>query len=359
MPKHAKNANDNTSSSTGERSSTINYDAGDNRIGLTEAFAPIDSDDFLISAESDNNTTKAASGAERTTKAAHASGNSKPTSSSSTGGKHGKHGAQKEELSPAMRHSKRMRRVLIIVIVLLIIALIAIGFFVWQWIQEGQTAATQQAEQQQSDQEAGALSDGDMTDSGSTASRTTEVPDLMVLFGTTQDEAIEELAHGATVASTTESDDEDNPIKTTLTISLLTERTDTSSNAPSVFLGLNEDGKVIQVGYSVAISELGYGSISFSDAIENDNIIEETLNEAGLDVPVGIAVLPEDRSEYSTYASDDTTLMKESYTFDGEIDVDDASYAWTGILTYDYSSSNTTENLADTIRTIYIYIDKV
>ena len=113
---------------------------------------------------------------------------------------------------------------------------------------------------------------------------------------------------------------------------------------------------VIESGYSAATSSLGYGSVSFTDAVQNEHIVEETLAEAGLTVSYGTAQLPEDKMLYSTYDTDGTTLVKEYCSFNGTGMADGVEHGWDAILSYDYSVANATDNLNDTIRTIYIYI---
>ena len=124
-----------------------------------------------------------------------------------------------------------------------------------------------------------------------------------------------------------------------------------------MYLGLDEAGAVVQAGYSASTGALGYGTLSFSDAVKNENIVEKTLQEAGIDVPEGSVQLPEDKTEYSTYASDGTTLVKESCAFSGTVDIGGAPHEWSAVLSYDYSAANASGNLADTIRIIYVYIN--
>ena len=124
-----------------------------------------------------------------------------------------------------------------------------------------------------------------------------------------------------------------------------------------MYLGLNEEGKTIQAGYSAATASLGYGTLSFADAVTNERIVEKTLQEAGINVPAGSAVLPEDKTTYSTYATDGTTLVKEKCSFSGTVDFDGAPHEWSSVLLYDYSAANMSGNLADTIRIIYVYVN--
>ncbi|WP_165174104.1 histone-lysine N-methyltransferase [Adlercreutzia sp. ZJ242] len=261
-----------------------------------------------------------------------------------------------EPIPEYLRKSKRMRRILIGVIVVFVVLLAVGGVLAWQLLQTVQTTASQQA--QNVTQEVSAI-DGDAAakDASTATAKKTTVPDLTALLGLTQDEAIERLQHGAQVSSTREVNEEGNPVKQDVRIALTAEPADTRSGTPTVYLGLNEEGRVVQAGYSAATSSLGYGSLSFSDAVRNEHIIEKTLAEAGVQVPDGAVTLPEDKTAYSTYASDGTTLTKEYCSFSGEVDIDGAPHAWSAVLSYDYAMANATGNLADTIRTIYVYVN--
>ena len=55
-------------------------------------------------------------------------------------------------------------------------------------------------------------------------------------------------------------------MKKSVTVALTAEPADSRSGTPTVYLGLDADGKVIQAGYSAATASLGYGSLSFADA---------------------------------------------------------------------------------------------
>ncbi len=285
-------------------------------------------------------------------------------------GKHGAHGKsagvskaerkaekkrQKDEVPEYMRKSRRMRRVLIVIIILLVILMIVGGYFVVRMFQTVQSAATQQAQITSAEIDVNQTDDEAKETTTSTARRTT-VPTLMTLFGLTQEQAVEQLQHGAQVSSSREVNEAGNPIVTETRVALTTEPADSRTGTPTVYLGLDAEGHVIQAGYSASTSALGYGSFSFADAVRNVGVVEETLNEAGLAVPEHSVVLPEDKMAYSTYASDGITLTIESCSFDGTVDQDGGTYHWSAVLSYDYSMANATGNLADTMRTIYVYI---
>lgn len=355
MAKHIKHASDETPADLSGASEA------DERIGLTEAFAPVSDSDgshaggFSYRGDSDDEYPDALDSLEPQDPPAVVFDGSEPVVPDEPAGKHGRQ--CKDNVPPYQRKSRRMRRILIAVIVLLVLLLGALGFFAWQWFNQSQLVAAQQAQEQKSVQDVDALAKDGTSDADTATTKTTDVPDLVALLGRTQEEAVAALQRGATVTSTREVNEEGNPIKTSVTVALSGEPSDTRSGTPTVYLGLGEDGAIVQAGYSAATASLGYGSLSFVDAVENDRIIEKTLQEAGIAVSENTVELPEDRSGYSTYASDGTTLVKESCSFNGTADIDGAAHEWSSVLLYDYTTANASGNLADTIRTIYVYIN--
>lgn len=272
-------------------------------------------------------------------------------------GKHGRVAAVVEE-HPHLKKSRRVRKVLVVIVVLLIALICALGYYAWQLANESSRAMVQQTQAQQQSTDVGNLSqDNSGKDAASATAKKTEVPNLASVLGMTQDQAVEQLKHGATVTSSKDVNEEGNAVKKSVTIALTTEPADTRSGTPSVYLGLNEDGKIIQAGYSAATASLGYGSLSFADAVKNEHVMEKTLRDAGVPVVDGAATLPTDKTAYSTYATDGTTLVKENCSFSGQVDINGASHDWSSVLLYDYSTANASGNLADTIRIIYIYVN--
>lgn len=374
MPKHASNEPNGISKSTS--------DAGDERIGLTEAFTPVgttDADGAPIGL------TQAFAPVSSTT-GAHAGGFSyqgdtgeypdafeslEPQDAppllfdegpvavepEAPKGKHGKkQKKQKQPIPPHQRKSRRMRWILIVIAVLLVAMMVGLGVLVWTWIDESKNVAIQQTQTQQN--EVGSMQEGEgaTKDATTATAKKTEVPSLAAVLGLTQEEAVAQLKHGATVTSSKDVNEEGNPVKKSATVVLTDEPADTRSGTPTVYLDFNEEGRVVQAGYSAATASLGYGSLSFVDAVENESIVEKTLQEAGINVAAGTVELPDDKTVYSSYASDGTTLTQETYTFSGTVELSGAPHEWSSVLLYNYTAANASGNLADTIRTIYVYI---
>ncbi len=260
--------------------------------------------------------------------------------------------ASLDENSPRMKKSRRVRKRLIVLIVVLLLLMGGVGYIGWTMFQESHQQAAKQASS-----EGEVLESDTAQDASNDASKVTDAPDLYALIGMTQEEAIETLAHGAEVAKQREVSEEGNPVVLYLTVSLTEEPEDARLGVPVVYLGLNEDGIVVSTGYSVGVALLGLGSMSFADAISNENIVEETLIEAGVPVAAGSALLPEDSQEYSVYSSDGETLVQEKCSFSGVVELDGTEYDWSAVIIYDYKLANKSGVLTDTIRQIYIYLE--
>ena len=256
-----------------------------------------------------------------------------------------------------MQKSRRTRKTLIAIVVLLILALCALGYFIYHTLTEGQVEADHQAQEKiEAPKETDTQTEGD--DAVQTTAQLANVPNLTTLMGKTTDEAVAELGRGAFVSNNQKVKEKGSAIKTNVTIALNDEPNDSKTGVPSVYLGLDKDGKIIQVGYSAAASALGFGSLSFADAVNSEHVIERTLAKIGASIEDGSAVLPDDSSKYVTYGSDKTTVVKERCSFDGDVDVDGTPCAWSAVLSYDYTTQVITGNLSDTVRVIYVYVTK-
>jgi len=268
----------------------------------------------------------------------------------------GRHAAPTAEDSPRMRRSKRMRRSLIVLIVLLLVGLCALGFFMYRTFTESQEQAVQQTQEQTASSK-DSISAAAADDAAAVTAKQADVPDLSAIMGKTQDEAIAILKRGAQVTATQPVADEGSVIKSNVTVSLTSEPADSrTASTPTVYLGLNADGVVVQAGYSASASALGFGTLSFADAVTNERVIEKTLQKIGVGVPNEVVTLPENKDDYSSYASDGTTVVKERCSFEGTATVNAVPCTWSAVLSYDYTTQILTGNLNDTVRVIYVYV---
>lgn len=268
-------------------------------------------------------------------------------------------------------HSRRTRIALLVAIVLLCILLAALGYFTIRLFGAVGEVAQQSATSASTNSDvAGLGATGSLaSDVGSSdrVQKKVEIPVLLGLVGLTQDEALEKLGSSVSVSSevdikekatTGEGDskkEEEKVVGKTVTITLDNGAADSHGTVSSVYLTLDEKGAITMVGYSTSIANLGYGDVSFSDAVD-EHIVEQSLAEAGVPVDLGSVSLPEDSAEYRTYNADGTKIAEEKYTFTGTSTVDGKEYGWTARLSYDYSAANVSDKLSDTIKLLYLYV---
>ena len=288
------------------------------------------------------------------------------------GGRHARHAAKKGEadggaqasrkVSARMEQSRKTRKRLVGIIILLLIIVAALGFAGYYLLTGKMPFVEQPAGETQvegTSEDVEAIVAPNAEDSQEVAVKVTDTPDLSGLFGKSQKAALAEIGHGGIVTSTMPIKDEESAVKETVTVELSDEPGNPrSGGTPKVYLGLDEDGNVLQVGYSSPVGLLGYGTLNFGDAVSKEHIIEKTLQAIGGNVEEGTVVLPKDAKEYTTYDKDGSTVVKERYSFDGDVDVNGVPCSWSAVLSYDYTSANISGNASETVRLIYVYLTR-
>ncbi|MDO4443885.1 MAG: hypothetical protein Q4B69_08455, partial [Slackia sp.] len=195
----------------------------------------------------------------------------------------------KHALPAHHKASRRMRIVLITVSAVLVLLIAALGYFAWMLFNETSDVAHQSATQ------VAKIEKGDSAatnDAGKSASSRKETPRLVGLIGKTEDEAIDIIGRGATETSAKDITEEtgEGEEKTTevvgrsVTLALTDETSDSKGNTPSVYLTLDTDGAIVEAGYSASVGSLGYGDVSFVDAVASEHIVENLVNAAGVEI---------------------------------------------------------------------------
>lgn len=254
------------------------------------------------------------------------------------------------EYSNRQRHNKRVRIALTFlatILVLMLIALIVVG--VLMFLEADKKNVSTSAQQDSTT----LLEDADEKEK---VTATSEVVNLVSLLGLTKDEAVSHIGHGAVVES--ETPIEVGNLKSEVVVPLTEEQGDPKRGTPTVVLRLNEGGQVGWASYTAPTSALGYGTISFVDAIQSAHVIQNSLRAAGLtDLNPAVLNAPTDSASYSTYDTDGKTLITEQTSFNGTGKQGDGVYDWGATLTYDYSNANQSGNLADTIRRVSVSVE--
>ena len=120
----------------------------DNAIGLTQAFAPVDgapsgpahAGGFSYKGDTDDEYPDAFDSLEPRDVPSLLLDDEAPLEPEQPKGRHGK--KDKTDVPPHMRKSRRMRRVLIVVIVLLVVLIGVLGYLTWRLVTESQTPCT-------------------------------------------------------------------------------------------------------------------------------------------------------------------------------------------------------------------------
>ena len=246
-----------------------------------------------------------------------------------------------------VENAKKMRKNLVIAIVsLIIIICVIVGLMVF-YVLQSQSVSVQQ--QQSSDV---SQMENDPSETATKDEKTSTVPALAGLIGVNVDSLATAAGHGAQITSDEAKNDENDPVKRVVKLTLTNDVGSDSSGNPTIVANLNSDGNAMSVTYSSSTKTLGYGTMSFADAIQNEKIIEKVMKEAGLTINSADVVLPEDKASWTTYTDDGKRISREEKEFSGEVD----GKKWSAKLAYDYTVSLATDNLSDTLRNITITI---
>lgn len=244
-------------------------------------------------------------------------------------------------------HDKKIKRNLkVAIVVLLILIIVVVGLLAFYFL-NFQNVSVQQKQ----------VSSGDVekienSDQSQNSQKSSTVPGLASLIGTKADEVAQNIGHGAQVTSDEHRDSEEDPVKRVVKLTLTNDVSTDSSGNPTVAVMANSEGNITSVTYSASIKTIGFGTMSFSDAVQNEKIIEKVFKEAGLNINSADVALPEDKSSWTKYTDDGKRISREEKEFSGEAD----GKKWTAKLIYDYTVSLATDNLSDTLRNITVTI---
>ncbi|MBE6471495.1 MAG: hypothetical protein E7000_07300 [Coriobacteriaceae bacterium] len=212
-----------------------------------------------------------------------------------------------------------------------------------------QGAAAQELDARAQDGDAGVNADPTVRTTASI-----EIPPLAELLGLTCDDAVDTLGRGAAVR--TREADPAGTWSQLVTVALAEERAKDGPAAPTVRLWLDDSGAVAAAGYSASLRSMGFSNaLTFRQAIEDADVVQAALADAGVAVKAGSVRLPDDPAAYSTYRDDQFTLEREHADFEGEgTAAAGGPIAWSASLDYDYAEAIQTGNLVYTHRVLCV-----
>ena len=181
-----------------------------------------------------------------------------------------------------------------------------------------------------------------------------QAPDLVGLIGTSTDQALERIGHGAAIETRADAGDG----TTRLSVPLAAYRAKDRPGAPTAYLWVDADGVVVRAGYASSAWGCGFSNaLTFREAIDDAHIVEALLGQAGIQVEPGTVRAPQDASAYSAYRADGATLERENASFHGTGTHDGRKVAWRASVDYDYRAANASGNLVDTRRVVSVSTD--
>lgn len=245
-----------------------------------------------------------------------------------------------------LKRSRRTRIILILVIVVLVAALgglAYLGFTVFQEGADGDGSGIKPV----TDILDTPIKDQDAPDEMHI--QETSIPNLVSLFGMTVDEVSVRLGNEFQLKSTAPVTDASNQnIKQLATFSYNVTVTGGNSDAhlsallpsQSIYVSLDESGKVIDIYYTCDMRLLGYPEGSFGDLLANDSVVSGSLTAAGITPRdfVYAAPNPDDCITYDNVNSANRKVVKQSQIFSGRNLSESIPTAWTLTVSYDFGS---------------------
>ncbi len=261
---------------------------------------------------------------------------------------------QEEELENSLIKLKRNIFIGFLVLFIILFALLIFYFLSASLSSSSSVKQTQVTEVKSSQDDSEEEQSND-----SSAKKTVTIPDASSLIGTSIDTSIEQIGHGAQVLSDVESSGSKEAVVRVVKFTLASDEGDSKTGNPTLMAEVDKDGAILAVTYVASLKSLGYGNLSFRDAVVNEKVISKVMREAGVEINEDDVILPTDKTEYSIFTSDSSRVSKEQRDFSGvgkRTSGDQSPMLWSSTLTYDYSVSLETDNLADTLRMISIYV---
>ncbi|MCL2136703.1 MAG: hypothetical protein FWH40_04165 [Coriobacteriia bacterium] len=211
---------------------------------------------------------------------------------------------------------------------------------------------------------------------------TSDIPDLIQLFGKTTEQALAYLGPGWVVTKSTdadqvgpEADEPESPvllrvITLTYTANVTSveggslDETDsryaeTVALIPqaNIYLSLNSEGRVFEVYYTGDLDLLGIDQQEFFTMLSNDSFLRLMLYKAGIDSRDFTYASPDYNSSttYDNPGSANPKVTKQSAIYSGRVAGDGAPTAWVITVTYEFIPSVSSPSGSDaTRRTVHI-----
>lgn len=245
-----------------------------------------------------------------------------------------------------LKKAKRTRIILLAIILLLLAALGALVYLGYTFYQDGV------ANNQGNIKPLPVVSNNTVTDPSAPAEvriEETSIPALAPLFGFTVDEVKAMLGKDFQLTKTDAATDEANPaIRQLATFSYIPTVSGDTANVSantalpneSIYVSLDDGGKVVDVYYVCDMKLLGYPEVSFEELLATSDLVIGVLASAGVQ-PRDFSYVPPSFEESIVYDNPNSTnrkVSKQTQIFSGRTDSSEVPTAWTLTITYDYGA---------------------
>ncbi|MDR0350044.1 MAG: hypothetical protein LBH64_00645 [Coriobacteriales bacterium] len=260
-----------------------------------------------------------------------------------------------------IKKAKRTKVILIIIILLLVAALGVLTYLGYTVFQDGN------ASNQLGIKPTPTVTNNEVKDPsapGEIKVEETSIPDLVSLFGLNIDEVKARLGKDFQLTKTDAATDEMNPAVKQLatfsyTPSISGDTTNMTANitlpSESIYISLDESGKVVDIYYVCDMRLLGYPEKSFDELLMSSELVTGALESAGVQ-PRDFSYMPpapEESIVYDNPNSQNRKVVKQTQIFSGRTTSEAVPTAWTLTVTYDYGAGVTsTQEFREAARTI-------
>jgi hypothetical protein len=248
-----------------------------------------------------------------------------------------------------LKKARRTRVILMVVIVLLVAALGALAYLGYTIFKDGN------AGNQLNIKPTSTMPEGTINDSNAPSElkvEETTIPQLASLFGLSIDEVKTRLGNDFQLTKTDAATDETNlAVRQLATFSYTPSVSGGSAGAAttaalpseSIYVSLDENGRVVDIYYVCDMKLLGYPERAFDELLASGDLVIEALAAAGVQ-PRDFSYIPpaaEESIVYDNPNSANRKVVKQTQIFSGRTTSDAVPTAWTLTVTYDFGTGVT------------------
>jgi len=246
-----------------------------------------------------------------------------------------------------IKKARRTKVTLIFIIIILLVVLGGLGFLGYKFLFVDKQAQTTGVSSTATSIDT-TIKDSSPKDIATL--KTTNVPNLASFFGLQVTEVQAKLGQDYVLTKNdaiTENENED--IKQLVVLTYQPKDSAAAKGAvamPTIYLSLNEEGRVLEIFYQSSLEALDYPVATFSSFITTQDMLYNMLRGAGVSPASSYnypQLTPDLYTIYVDPAADVKKIKKEEFVFTGATNSENPPTWWQVKLTYDYGSTGATQ----------------